>query len=75
MCWQAWPPINAVRELATKLKTRVKSGEKNVFLVAELRNYVACVFVRILLASGGMPVVQVSAALLPGALRRGTVQC
>lgn len=33
------------------------------------------VCVRILLASGGMPVVQVSAALLPGALRRGAVQC
>ena len=34
---KAWPPINAVRELATKLKARTKHGELNVFLFAELK--------------------------------------
>ena len=36
-CLQAWPDVNAVRELATKLKIRTKNGEKNPFLVVDLR--------------------------------------
>lgn len=34
---QAWPAINSVRELATKLKTRAKQGDKDVFLVVDLK--------------------------------------
>ena len=35
-----WPPTNAVRELATKIKTRKKLGEDHVFVFAELKKCV-----------------------------------
>ena len=36
---QAWPPQNAVRELASRLKSRAKHGEKNIFLAVDLRKF------------------------------------
>ena len=36
---EAWPPQNAVRELATRLKSRSKHGEKNVFLAVDLHKF------------------------------------
>ena len=41
---QAWPPINAVRELCTKMKARAKLGETNVYIVADLKKCVRIVF-------------------------------
>lgn len=33
----AWPPHNAVRETATKIRSRVKQGEEKPFVFADLR--------------------------------------
>ena len=37
-----WPKSAAVRELATKIRARVKQGEEegNVFVFAELKKYI-----------------------------------
>ena len=34
---QAWPPIMAVRELATKIKSRAKQGDPGAFVAADLK--------------------------------------
>ena len=33
----AWPPHNAVRETATKIRSRTKQGEENPFVCVDLR--------------------------------------
>lgn len=38
---EAWPPMAAVRELATKLKAKEKQGETNPFIFADLRKHVS----------------------------------
>ena len=60
-----WPPTNAVRELATKIKTRKKLGEEHVFVFAELKKFVVpehwpamCILLHLL--------VKVSAGIVPG---------
>ena len=36
-----WPPTNAVRELASKLKTLKATGQPNVLIAAEIKKFVA----------------------------------
>ena len=37
---QAWPPVNAVRELATRLKEKAKQGETCTFIDVDLKKCV-----------------------------------
>ena len=58
---QAWPPIMAVRELATTIKSREKQGDKGAYVAADLKKYLLCLLpvVHVMLCVG-----QVSPSIL-----------